>query len=147
VTHIVIDASVTLSWCFADEQTAMSMAVLDRLQGGEQVLVPAFWALEVLNTLLVGERRGRIMPEQTGLFFDTLRVLNPTFDYASLDQVAGPVQIICRDSPDSLRRPVHRTRPTVPLPAGDFGSAAKICCKLAWRSLLVNGPHILAHHG
>jgi predicted nucleic acid-binding protein len=89
VTYIVIDASVTLSWCFADEQTAMSMAVLDRLKSGEQALVPAFWALEVLNTLLVGERRGRITPEQAGLFFDTLRVLNPTLDYASLEQVAG----------------------------------------------------------
>ena len=97
MTYIVIDASVTLSWCFADEQTAMSMFVLDRLKGGEQALVPAFWALEVLNALLVGERRRRITPEQTGLFFDTLRVLNPTLDYPSLEQVAGPVQIICRD--------------------------------------------------
>jgi predicted nucleic acid-binding protein len=49
------------------------------------------------STLLVGERRGRITAEQTRAFFDTLRILNPTLDYASLEQVAGPVQIICRD--------------------------------------------------
>ncbi len=97
MTPIVIDASVTLSWCFPDEQTHMSMNVLDRLKAGEQALVPAFWALEVLNTLLVGERRGRITAEQTRVFFDTLRILNPTLDYASLEQVAGSVQIICRD--------------------------------------------------
>jgi hypothetical protein len=42
VTGIVIDASVTLSWCFSDEQTPMSMNVLDRLKSGEQALVPAF---------------------------------------------------------------------------------------------------------
>jgi hypothetical protein len=47
VTGIVIDASVTLSWCFPDEQTPMSLNVLDRLNSGEQALVPAFWSLGV----------------------------------------------------------------------------------------------------
>jgi predicted nucleic acid-binding protein len=56
LNRIVVDASVTLSWCFPDEQTASSMGVLDRLQSGEQAVVPAFWAVEVLNSLLVGER-------------------------------------------------------------------------------------------
>jgi predicted nucleic acid-binding protein len=97
VNGIVVDASVTLSWCFPDEQTPASMNVLDRLKAGEQALVPAFWSVEVLNTLLLGERKGRITPQQTKAFFDTLRVLNPTLDYASLEQVAGPVQMICRD--------------------------------------------------
>ena len=83
MTRIVIDASVTLSWCFPDEQTLMSMNVLDRLKAGDQALVPAFWALEVLNTLLVGERKGRITAEQTRVFFDTLRILNPTLDHAA----------------------------------------------------------------
>jgi predicted nucleic acid-binding protein len=68
VNGIVIDASVTLSWCFPDE-----------------------------HTLLVGERKGRITAEQTRAFFDALRVLKPALDYASLEQVAGPVQVICRD--------------------------------------------------
>lgn len=97
MTGIVIDASVTLSWCFPDEQTPMSSNVLDRLKSGERALVPAFWPLEVLNTLLVGERRGRITAEQTRAFFDTLRVLSPPLDYTSLVQAAGPVQTICRD--------------------------------------------------
>jgi predicted nucleic acid-binding protein len=97
LNRIVVDASVTLSWCFPDEETDSSMSVLDRLQSGEQVLVPAFWALEVLNTLLVGERRGRITPEQTAAFLDTLKTLNPDLDCPTLEQVAGPVQIICRD--------------------------------------------------
>jgi predicted nucleic acid-binding protein len=97
LTCIVVDASVTLSWCFPDEQTDGSISVLDRLKTGERALVPAFWALEVLNSLLVGERRGRITAEQTREFFDTLRILRPILDYTSLEQVAGPVQIICRD--------------------------------------------------
>jgi predicted nucleic acid-binding protein len=97
VTRIVIDASVTLSWCFPDEQTPLSRDVLDRLNAGDQAIVPAFWSLEVLNTLLLGERKGRITSEQTDAFFNTLRVLGPSLDYASLEQVAGPVQTICRD--------------------------------------------------
>ena len=60
------------------------MKVLDRLQSGGKALVPAFWAVEVLNTLLVGERRGRITAEQTGAFPDTLKILNPALDFASL---------------------------------------------------------------
>ena len=97
MTGIVIDASVTLSWCFPDEQTPMSLNVLDRLKSGERALAPAFWSLDVLNTLLLGEHKGRITPEQTKASFDTLRVLSPALDYASLEQVAGAVQIICRD--------------------------------------------------
>lgn len=97
MTGIVIDASVTLSWCFPDEQTAMSLAVLDRIKAGERLLVPAFWPVEVLNVLLLGERKRRIAPEQTAAFFETLRELNPSIEHTSLGQVAGPVQIICRD--------------------------------------------------
>ena len=62
---IVIDASVTLSWCFPDEQTPLSLSVLDRLKAGEQALAPAFWSVEVLNVLLLGERKGRITAAQT----------------------------------------------------------------------------------
>ena len=96
MSGIVVDASVTLSWCFPDELTAMSMLVLDRLQAGDHAIVPAFWSVEVLNTLLVGERRGRITTEQTATFLDNLQSLNPALDYASIEQIAGAVQIICR---------------------------------------------------
>ena len=58
---IVVDASVTLSWCFPDEQTPLSLQVLDRLNAGEEALVPAFWSVEVLNSLLVGEKRGPVI--------------------------------------------------------------------------------------
>lgn len=93
---IVLDASITLSWCFPDEQTPASLNVLDRLKAGEQALAPSFWPVEVLNILLVGERRGRITPLQTQEFFDSLRGLNPAIDHAGLEQVAGDVQAICR---------------------------------------------------
>ena len=77
---IVVDASVTLSWCFPDEQTPLSLQVLDRLKAGEQALAPAFWSLEVLNSLLIGEKKGRISLEQTYAFLRALRALRATLD-------------------------------------------------------------------
>lgn len=50
-----------------------------------------------LNTLLVGEKRGRITPDQTQAFLADLRLLDPVLDYASLEQVCGIVQTISRD--------------------------------------------------
>lgn len=97
MSSIVIDASITLSWCFPDEQTQASLAVLDLLKAGDTALVPAFWSAEVLNSLLVGERRGRISPDQTRTFLLSIAALRPTLDHASLDQVFGPVQKLCRD--------------------------------------------------
>jgi predicted nucleic acid-binding protein len=94
---IVIDASVTLSWCFPDEQTPLSLLVLDRLNAGEEALVPAFWAVEVLNSLLVGERRGRISPAQTRAFLKDLSVLQPMLDQAPLEEVFGTIQMLCRE--------------------------------------------------
>jgi predicted nucleic acid-binding protein len=97
VKGIVVDASVTLSWGFPDEQTPMSIAVLDRLKGGERALVPSFWPVEVLNVLLVGERKGRITAQQTQTFFSALLALNPAVDHMGLEQVAGQLQTICRN--------------------------------------------------
>jgi hypothetical protein len=39
VSWIVLDASVTLSWCFPDEQTPASRGGLDMLKAGDQALV------------------------------------------------------------------------------------------------------------
>ena len=55
----VVDASVTLTWCFEDETTEASHALLRRLfaEGG---LAPGHWPLEVSNGLLTAERRDRL---------------------------------------------------------------------------------------
>jgi predicted nucleic acid-binding protein len=97
LSSIVVDASVTLAWCFADEQTPLAVKVLLRLKAGDQALVPSFWSIEVLNSLLVGEKRGRISAEQTQAFLGDLGALSPSFDYTPAEQVNGPVQKLCRD--------------------------------------------------
>jgi predicted nucleic acid-binding protein len=55
----VVDASVTLAWCFDDEATPDTEAILRRLLL-EGAMAPAHWSLEVGNGLRYGERRGRI---------------------------------------------------------------------------------------
>ena len=70
---LVLDSSVTLAWCFEDERTDATDALLERVvkSGAE---APALWPLEVLNALAMAERRGRIQPDQrlrlTGLIHD-----------------------------------------------------------------------------
>jgi predicted nucleic acid-binding protein len=59
VSPLVVDASLTLSWVFADEATESTEAIGARVVAGG-AKVPAIWHLEVANALLVAERRDRI---------------------------------------------------------------------------------------
>ncbi len=56
---LVLDCSVTLTWYFRDEQTAATLAVLDRVAAGGAV-VPELWRLEVANGLQSAVRRRRV---------------------------------------------------------------------------------------
>ena len=55
----VLDASIALSWCFADEASTHTWGVLERL-AEETAYVPSLWALEMSNILILAERRKRI---------------------------------------------------------------------------------------
>jgi predicted nucleic acid-binding protein len=71
----VIDASATLPWCFADEATASTNAVLTRLRTGDEAIVPAHWPVEVTNALLIAVRRQRISPADAHQFLLDLEFL------------------------------------------------------------------------
>lgn len=72
----VIDASATLPWRFEDEATLWTEALLDRINSGEEALVPSHWPLEVTNGLLMSVRRGRITRAQAESFIENLAVLS-----------------------------------------------------------------------
>jgi predicted nucleic acid-binding protein len=55
----VVDSSITLTWCFEDEATQATDALLLRLSI-DGAHAPSVWPLEVLNVLLMAQRRGRI---------------------------------------------------------------------------------------
>jgi predicted nucleic acid-binding protein len=55
----VLDSSVALTWCFEDERTPATEALLIRVVEAGAV-VPVLWPLEVLNALAMAERRRRV---------------------------------------------------------------------------------------
>jgi predicted nucleic acid-binding protein len=61
---LVVDASVSLAWAFPDEKQELAERVLE-LVAEEGAFVPAIWALEVANALIVAERRGRLTRPQS----------------------------------------------------------------------------------
>ncbi len=80
----VVDASVTLAWCFEDESTPRTEAVLDLL-ADDSAVVPALWELEVSNVLLMAERRGRITESNSARFVALLGQLPILVDSAGVD--------------------------------------------------------------
>ena len=71
---LVLDASVALSWIFADERTAESRAIADAVLD-EDAIVPALWRWEIQNALVVGQRRGRITDEASAAALTYLAAL------------------------------------------------------------------------
>ena len=71
----IADASATLPWCFADEATPWTEGLLDRLQGGEEMVVPAHWPMEVMNGLIMAVRRKRIDLDRVARFATDLASL------------------------------------------------------------------------
>jgi predicted nucleic acid-binding protein len=84
---IVVDASVTMAWCFEDEATAESDELLERV-ATDGCLVPTLWRAEVANVLLVAERRGRLTAAQRDRFLSLLGRLPIAVEVADPDSAA-----------------------------------------------------------
>lgn len=68
--HFVVDNSVVMAWCFADEENDYADLVLGSLEDNVAI-VPAIWPLEIGNILVVAERRKRLS-EADGVRFLSL---------------------------------------------------------------------------
>ena len=60
----VADCSVVMAWCFEDESNPGAEQALQRLET-ECAIVPGLCHLEILNVLLIAERKKRISRAQT----------------------------------------------------------------------------------
>ena len=71
MSELVVDASIALAWLFDDEDQPRADRALDRLKedGAE---VPQLWHLEIRNSLLTAERRGRISLDEIHERLDAL---------------------------------------------------------------------------
>ncbi len=92
----VMDASVTMAWCFEDEATPYTESVLERLRV-EEAEVPAIWSLEVANVLLVAERRRRLTESQTVRFTEILLALPVNVDTEAKERCLGPILSLGRE--------------------------------------------------
>ncbi len=80
--NFVVDNSVVMSWCFEDEKNQYADNVLDFLTDAV-ALVPPVWPLEVMNVLLVAERRKRLTEADSVRFIALLSQLPITVEYDS----------------------------------------------------------------
>jgi len=72
--RFVVDNSIVMTWCFKDEADPYADAVLKSLTGNEAI-VPAIWPLEVVNVLVVAERRNRLLESDSIRFLSLLSQL------------------------------------------------------------------------
>lgn len=92
----VLDASITMAWCFEGETTPYSDSVLDRVRN-DGATVPAVWPLEVVNTLLVAERKARVSSEQSTAFAHLLSALPIRVAPMDPDDIFGAIFSLGRE--------------------------------------------------
>lgn len=80
--NFVLDASVTLSWCFEDEGGDYAVRVLEALRSSEAVAA-SLWPLEVANGLATAERRGRLDAAASARFMELVLALPIAVDPVS----------------------------------------------------------------
>ena len=72
--YFVLDCSITMTWCFEDESDEYSQNVLQGLKQFK-ALVPPLWNLEVMNVLLMSEKRKILNTADSTRFMELLHSL------------------------------------------------------------------------
>jgi len=76
LSRFVLDNSVCAAWCFGDQRTSYTQAVLQDLAEFGGGAAPSLWPLELANALVVAERRNRLTAEQREAFLAESRKLD-----------------------------------------------------------------------
>lgn len=76
---IVVDNSVVLSWCLADESDPAADRAMQRVVD-DGAFVPGIWWYELRNALVVNERRGRLEISDTVAILTDLREMSISVD-------------------------------------------------------------------
>jgi predicted nucleic acid-binding protein len=88
--QFVVDNSVVMAWCFDDESSRYTDAVLDSLKESA-AYVPSIWPLEVANVLLVAQKRGRLSRAKSILFMNMLNALPISMEIENRMRIFGEV--------------------------------------------------------
>lgn len=92
---LIIDCSLTMAWCFADEATPKAAEIQDRLVS-EAALVPEHWFLEVANVLAMAEKRNRISAADASRFVQLLTALDIQVDEEAAPRAFEHLLPLCR---------------------------------------------------
>ena len=84
----VLDCSVTMAWCFEDERTSATDALLARAVDAGAI-APFLWPLEVTNVLLTAVRRKRIPPDAVNQVAQRIAALPVAIDKDGAEMVWG----------------------------------------------------------
>jgi predicted nucleic acid-binding protein len=91
----VLDSSVVLAWLLPDESNEAADRLADRLEQ-EVAVVPAIWALEIVNALLMAQRRGRIKDEELDRFLTAVLTLPIEVDRESVGPGMSAILALAR---------------------------------------------------
>jgi predicted nucleic acid-binding protein len=96
--RMVLDASVAVAWCFADESTTFTDGLLDLLANGGGAVTPAIWPFEVANALLAGEKRQRITVAQATSILRRIADLPISVENIRMDHAFQQILPLARQS-------------------------------------------------
>ena len=96
MSQFILDASVVLTWCFPDENSEVAQKIALLFKHGDSAIAPSFWPHEVLNALLVGEKRKRITGSLMRTFLADLAELPVVLAQVPADAVFGRIQSLSR---------------------------------------------------
>jgi len=94
-----------LCWYFEDQKTSYTEAVFECLALGDEILVPAIWPLEIVNSLVIAVRLKGISSAQLEIFVADLKDLPVEMDlqgvaraYSSILRISRQHQISSYDA-------------------------------------------------
>ena len=109
MSSFVLDNSISAAWCFQDQSTDYTEAVLGSLIAGAEAIVPAIWKLELANALVAAERRKKIAPEKSARFLRDLQQFAISMDLEGLARAVRP-SLPAEDVGDARARGTKRHR-------------------------------------
>jgi predicted nucleic acid-binding protein len=95
MSGLVVDCSVAVAWCFEDEASAETDAILERVRDAG-ALVPALWHLELGNVLVQAERRDRLTAADTTTRLQLIAALPILTDGETPERVLREVLTLAR---------------------------------------------------
>lgn len=81
MSSLVLDNSVVLAWCLADETALLAQQAM-RQTAAEGAVAPGIWWYELRNALLSNERRGRLSTVQTRATLRDIAAMRIELDWA-----------------------------------------------------------------